>query len=101
MDETIIPIMYNAVMRGDTSSALRLVGEHPELRNWPDPGGCWLADAASHGQLAMVQALVEIGFNVNNGNPIDRPLERAVHRSDLDLKQAKGDCVQGRFLAAA
>jgi len=77
------PLMYRAVTGGNVSEALRLLDEDPDLRIGPYSD--WLTEAIRSDQLAMVEALIGAGFDVNCGKPIDRPLERAVRRSKLEM----------------
>src|SRR4051794_29022695 len=75
--------MYNAIEAGDAKKFERLLRKHPELFRYPDGRSMWLSDAASAGQLPIVQLLVRMGVDVNepaNADSVPCP-EGVVYRA--------------------
>jgi uncharacterized protein len=65
MSKEIMKEMHLAIREGDTATALNVLGAHPELINEVAFWGTWLHEAADHGNLELVQRLVERGADVN------------------------------------
>jgi ankyrin repeat protein len=83
--------MYNAIQAGDLATFQRLFEEHPEERFYDDGRSKWFSDAASAGQLEIVQYLVATGVDVNepaNNDSVASPegvVYRAAGEGHLDV----------------
>lgn len=83
--------MYNAIRAGDLATFKQLFAQHPEHRFYGDGRSMWLSDAASAGQLEVLQLLLETGVDINepaNNDSVPSPegtVYRAASRGHLEL----------------
>lgn len=91
-DETPIPErMYNAIQAGDLATFQQLFEQHPEHRFYGDGRSMWFSDAASAGQLEILQFLVSTGVDINepaNNDSVASPegvVYRAASEGHLEL----------------
>ena len=86
-DETPIPErMYNAIQAGDLETFRTLFEQHPQHRFYDDGRSMWFSDAASAGQLEILEYLVGTGVDINepaNNDSVASP-EGVVYRAAGD-----------------
>ncbi len=66
-----------------------MLKKEPEMLTWVTPFGTWLHTAAAHGQLEIVEYLINSGldFNAEGGAFSTNALERAASKGYLDIVQ--------------
>ena len=70
--------LYGYLHAGDAQSFERLIRERPEFLRRPDGSEAWLMEASQLGVLPAVQALVELGIDVNESRDQNDPTEVAL-----------------------
>ncbi|MFS0559482.1 ankyrin repeat domain-containing protein [Terribacillus sp. 179-K 1B1 HS] len=78
-----------AIKNGQLDIVEELLKTEPEMLTWVTPFGTWLHIAAAHGQLEIVEYLINAGLDVNaeGGTFSTNALERAASKGYLDIVQ--------------
>jgi len=78
-----------AIKNGQLDVVEELLKKEPEMLTWVTPFGTWLHIAAAHGQLEIVEYLINSGLDVNaeGGTFSTNALERAASKGYLDIVQ--------------
>jgi uncharacterized protein len=90
MDKTLLAKdIRKAIKNGQLAIVGELVKKEPEMLTWVTPFGTWLHIAAAHGQLEIVEYLINAGLKVNaeGGTFYTNALERAASKGSLDIVQ--------------
>ena len=105
-----VPRMSRAIDSGDVAEVRRVLEEHPDQLSYlGGGGGSWLHKAASKGQNAIIDVLIEAGMDVNidsqgSTEPLP-PLDHAIPRGQIEtvrhLIEMGADVNLGRSLFAA
>ncbi|MBQ0929752.1 ankyrin repeat domain-containing protein [Ideonella alba] len=89
--ENAKPLMrqvLDAIKQGDLRTLEELVRMNPDQLHFKTPFGfqTWLGYAAGNARLEVVQALLSLGFDANEGTPSDgiKPLSKACEEGRLD-----------------
>lgn len=88
MDKTkIAKDIRGAIKNGQLDILKDLLEKEPEMLTWMTPFGSWLHVAAAHGQLEIIEFLINVGIDVNaqGGTFSTNALERAATRGYLDI----------------
>ncbi|RYG12565.1 MAG: hypothetical protein EON92_07960 [Burkholderiales bacterium] len=68
--KTLVANILDAIKREDFQSITELVGRNPDQLHYTPFGfQTWLGYAAGHSSLAVVEHLLSLGFDVNEGDP--------------------------------
>lgn len=90
MDKTqIAKEIRGAIKNGKLDTLRDLLEKEPELLTWITPFGTWLHVAAAHGQLEIIEYLVNVGLDINapGGTFSTNALERAATKGHLDIAE--------------
>lgn len=90
MDKNILAKdIRKAIKNGQLDIVEELLKKEQEMLTWVTPFGTWLHIAAAHGQLEIVEYLINAGLEVNaeGGTFSTNALERAASKGYLDIVQ--------------
>lgn len=87
MDKVIIRRMYAAITAGDVPAVRRIIEDSPSVLDVEIAGESWLHLAANRDDVAVVEALVECGLDVNRPRRDDpeTPLDNAASRGNVNV----------------
>lgn len=82
-----VMMVHRAIKRGNLPEVVRLLTEDRSLLHMWTPFGTWLHDAASEGQLEIVEWLVNQGVDINayNGSHETPPIGEAASEGHFDV----------------
>lgn len=79
----------SAIKSGQLDILKGLLEKEPEMLTWMTPFGTWLHVAAAHGNLEIVEYLINTGIDINakGGTFSTNALERATTKGHLDIAE--------------
>ena len=83
MNVEVWGLVSGAFLDGNLEEFTRLLRAHPECLRLDNGMDYWMKSAAQNGQLPFIQALVDLGMDVNNPNYPDDPEGPIVQAADF------------------
>lgn len=85
----IAKTIRDAIKNGQLNMLKDILEEHPEMVTWMTPFGTWLHVAAAHGNLKIIEYLLNAGIDINaqGGTFSTNALERAAAKGHVDIAE--------------
>lgn len=87
MADNILRRIDEAIDSGDAAGVRQLLTEHPECKDRAEGEFFWLHQAAGAGHRKVIDALLELGYDVNHTRYPEEatPLNSAIHKSHCEV----------------
>lgn len=86
MDKTqIAKDIRNSIKSGELYNLKDLLTKNPEMIDWNSPFGTWLHIASAHGNLKIVEYLIDLGIAIDVSEPEKNLLFAAIYGGHFEI----------------